>query len=87
MTSFTRYISHNYKLNIQKEYVIATSLDLGQLKQLLKDIVIYDHRLIFIRSATNTNALFKDGADYYYYSADCTTEEIKTLRHEAVVES
>lgn len=56
---------------LQKEYSIASLLTLEQLKQLLKENIIHDHKLIFIHSHNHVTALFKDRDKYYYFDPSC----------------
>lgn len=64
--------------NIHKEYSITALLDKNQLKKLLQEIVIYEHRWILIKSIDHAVALYKDGHDYYYYNANDQDGEIKS---------
>lgn len=60
---------------LQKEYSIASLFTLEQLEQLLREIVIYDHKLILITSHNHLTALFKDGDNYYYFNSNSATGE------------
>ena len=59
----------------QAEYSIASLFTLEQLKQLFRENIIHDHKLIFIMSHNRVSALFKDGNNYYYYDPDDKTGE------------
>ena len=72
--------------NIQKEYSIASLLTLEQLKQLLREDIIYDHKLILICSHNHATALFKDRDDYYYFDPNCPTGEHKVSSTDDVAE-
>lgn len=60
----------------QVEYSIASLFTQEQLKQLFKENIIHDHKLVFIMSHNRVSALFKDGSNYYYYDPDDHTGEI-----------
>ena len=73
-----------YHEQVHSEYTIMAPLDCNQLEQLLKEIVIYDHRLIWIGFTTAVQnighavALFKDGNNYYYYDPNDPLGEIRS---------
>lgn len=71
---------------IQKEYSIASLLTQAQLKQLLKEDIIHNHKLIFIHSHNHTTALFKDGKNYYYFNANYHEPETKTSSIDYVIQ-
>ncbi|CAL7963874.1 putative Ankyrin [Gammaproteobacteria bacterium] len=71
---------------LQKEYSIASLFTLDQLKQLLKEDVIHDHKLVLIVSHNHATALFKDGNNYYYFDPNSHTGEVKTTSTDQVAE-
>lgn len=62
---------------LHREYSIASLLTFGQLKQLLSEIIIYDHKLIFVHSHSHVTAIFKDGDAYYYFDPNGIFGEYK----------
>lgn len=70
---FSQLDTHGKKL--KKEYSIASLFTLKQLKQLLRENIIHDHKLIFITSHNHATALFKNGDKYYYFDSNCKAGE------------
>jgi hypothetical protein len=70
----------------QREYSIASLLTLEQLKQLLRENIIHDHKLIFIFSHNHATALFKDRNDYYYFDPNASNGEYKVSSTDNVAE-
>lgn len=64
---------------IWKEYSIASLLTLEQLKQLLRENIIRDHKLIIIYSHIHATALFKHRNDYYYFDPNNLAGERKVF--------
>jgi ankyrin repeat protein len=67
------------KTTIKKEYSIAGSFTLEQLKQLLDTkSVIQDNKLIIIVTTSHAVALFKNKADYFFYDPNNLAGEFQT---------
>lgn len=72
---------------IQREYSITSLLTLDQLKQLLKEDIVREHKLILIHSHNHTTALFKNAGHYYYFDPNYIKDEIRTLSTDRIARS
>ncbi len=72
---------------LQKEYTITSLFTLDQLKQLLKQNIIHDHKLIYIMSPDHVIGLFKNKEDYRFYDPNDPKGESVLLTTDECAES
>ena len=61
---------------LHKEYSIASLFTLDQLKHILKQNIIRNHKLILIKSHNHATALFRDSNNYYYFDPNANAGEV-----------